>query len=118
MGLEAPYRTDLAARIGDAQFKARVGVGIARKLDLIRRVGNTAAHENRPIAPPVALQVLRELFHVVVFAAYRYSTTPQAVPTGGQFDSALAAKRSPLSRDELARLASWRQNGSARPSSR
>ena len=105
MDLEAPYRTDLAARIGDSTFKSKVGVGIVQKLNLIRRVGNNAAHESRPIASPVALQVLRELFHVLIFAAYRYSTNPQVVPTGRQFDPALAAKRAPLSRDELVTLA-------------
>jgi type I restriction enzyme, R subunit len=105
LSLEAPYQTDLAARINDPGFKAQVGVGIAQKLNLIRRVGNTAAHEGRPIQPQTALQVLRELFHVMVFAAFRYSTNPQAVPTQTQFDPALAAKLAPLSRDELLKLA-------------
>ena len=105
MGLPAPYQNDLAARINDAAFKARVGVGIAQKLNLIRRIGNTAAHEGRPIQPQAALQVLRELFHVVVFAAFRYTTDPQGVPTSKQFDPSLAAKLAPLSRSELATLA-------------
>ena len=105
MGLPAPYQNDLAARINDSAFKAKVGVGIAQKLNLIRRVGNTAAHEGRPIQPQTALQVLRELFHVVVFAAFRYSTDPQGVPTSKQFDPSLAAKLAPLSRAELATLA-------------
>ena len=105
MGLRAPYQNDLAARVNDATFKARVGVGIAQKLNLIRRIGNTAAHEGRPIQPQTALQVLRELFHVVVYAAFRYSAEPQSVPTSRQFDPSLAAKLAPLSRSELATLA-------------
>ena len=105
MGLQAPYKDDLAARINDAAFKAKVGVGIVAKLNLIRRVGNTAAHEGRPIQPQTALHVLRELFHVVVFTAYHHSTSPETVPTGSQFDPALAAKLAPLSRDELVKLA-------------
>ncbi|MBB2893732.1 DEAD/DEAH box helicase family protein [Flexivirga oryzae] len=105
LGLPVPYRDDLAARINDSGFKAKVGVRITQKLNLIRKVGNTAAHEGKPIAPAVALQVLRELFHVVVFAAYSYSTDPQGVPTGKQFDPSLAAKLAPLSRDELVKLA-------------
>jgi len=103
--LAAPYQNDLAARISDAAFKAEIGNGIAQKLNLIRRVGNTAAHEGKPVQHQTALQVLRELFHVVVFAAFRYSTDPQAVPTGKQFDPALAAKLAPLSRRELVQLA-------------
>jgi type I restriction enzyme R subunit len=104
-GLAAPYQNDLAARINDAAFKAEVGNGIAQKLNLIRKVGNTAAHEGKPIQHQTALQVLRELFHVVVFAAFRFSTDPEAVPTGKQFDPALAAKLAPLSRQELVQLA-------------
>jgi type I restriction enzyme R subunit len=105
MGLAAPYKSDLAARTNDPAFKAKVGNGITQKLNLIRVVGNTAAHEGKPIQLQTALQVLRELFHVVVFAAFRYSTNPAAVPTGKQFDPALAAKLAPLSRQELAQLA-------------
>lgn len=102
LGLPAPNQNDLAARINDSAFRAKVGVGIAQKLNLIRRVSNTAAHEGRPIQPATALQVLRELFHVVVFAAFRYSTDPASVPTGKQFDPSLAATLAPLSRSELA----------------
>lgn len=105
IGLRTPYQNDLAARINDAAFKAKVGNGIAQKFNLIRRVGNTAAHEGRPIQPQTALQVLRELFHVVVFAAYRYSADPQGVPTSKQFDPSVAASLAPLSRHELAQLA-------------
>ena len=105
MGLAAPYQNDLAARINDTAFKVEIGNGIVQKLNLIRRVGNTAAHESRPIPAQTAVQVLRELFHVVVFAAFRYSTHPEDVPTGSQFDPALAAKLAPLSRQELAKLA-------------
>lgn len=105
VGLTQPYQNDLAARINDAGFKAKVGVGITQKLNLIRKWGNAAAHEGKPIPPPVALQVLRELFHVVVFAAFRYTTDPQGVPTGTQFDPKLAASAAPLSRQELVQLA-------------
>lgn len=105
IGLPEPYQSDLSARINDAAFKSKVGVAITAKLNLIRKVGNGASHEGKPIQQHTALQVLRELFHVVVFAAYRFSTDPQAVPTGAQFDPALAAKLSPLSRQELVKLA-------------
>ena len=81
-----------------------MGVGIAQKLNLIRRIGNPR-HEGRPIQPQTALQVLRELFHVMVFAAFRYSTEPKSVPTSRKFDPSLAAKLAPLSRSELATLA-------------
>lgn len=105
LGLPEPYQKDLAARMNDAGFKQVIGPGIVQKLNLIRKVGNTAAHGETAIPPPAALQVLRELFHVVVYAAFRYSTQPESVPTGAQFDPALAAQRAPLSRAELRKLA-------------
>ncbi|MFC6704627.1 DEAD/DEAH box helicase family protein [Flexivirga alba] len=105
LGLASPYQSDLAARSNDAAFKAKVGVGITQKLNLIRKIGNKAAHEGTPIPQQTALHVLRELFHVVVFAAFHYSADPQGVPTGAQFDPKLAAKLTPLSREELVKLA-------------
>jgi type I restriction enzyme R subunit len=105
LALKAPYKNDLAAHINEAAFRAKVGLGVAQKLTLIRKLGNTAAHDQKPIPPRAALDVLRELHHVVVWAAFRYSTNPQAVPTQTTFDPALAAKAAPLGRDEVVRLA-------------
>jgi type I restriction enzyme R subunit len=103
--LPLPYANDLSARINDTAFKRVTGLGITAKLNLIRKVGNTAVHQSNAIPPQAAVDTLRELFHVIVWAAFRYSTSPQAVPTGAQFDPALAAKAAPLSRAEVARLA-------------
>ncbi len=76
IGLQESYQRDLSARINDAAVKSTVSVAITAKLNLIRKVGNAAAHEDKPIQQHAARQVLRELFHVVVFAAYRFSTDP------------------------------------------
>ncbi|OZD86020.1 restriction endonuclease subunit R [Rhodococcus sp. 05-339-2] len=105
LNLPIPYRDDLAAKINDAAFAAKAGAGIGQKLNLIRKVANTAVHENKPIRVDVSQAVLRELFHVMVWAAYRYSPNPQAVPTKATFDAKLARGAAPLSRDELAKLA-------------
>ncbi|WP_182376738.1 DEAD/DEAH box helicase family protein [Nocardioides sp. WS12] len=105
LSLPVPYQPDLAARINAAEFKARTGTGINQKLNLIRKLGNTAVHEVRPIPPQAALQVLRELHHVVVWAAFHHSADPGAVPTKALFDPALAVKAVPLSRDDLVKLA-------------
>ncbi len=105
LSLPVPYCNDLAAKISDAAFKARVPQGITQKLTAIRRVANSAVHENRQIRPDVSLAVLRELFNVVVWTSYHYSPAPAAVPLQAQFDPALAAKAAPLSREEVARLA-------------
>jgi type I restriction enzyme R subunit len=104
-GLPIPYRDDLSAMLSDAAFQRRVGVGISQKLNLIRKLGNRAVHDTHPIPPRAALDVLRELHHVVVWAAFRYSTNPAAVPTGAVFDPKLAGRNAPLSRDDVVKLA-------------
>ena len=105
LNLAEPYKTDLAARINDRDFQRHVGTTITAKLNLIRLVGNDAVHKPAPIRPDKALSVLRDLHHVMVWAAFRYSPRPQDAPTRAVFDPALAARALPVSRDELARLA-------------
>ncbi len=99
--LPEPYRNDLAARISDPDFAARAGRAITLKLTLIRKEGNTAVHRTQAVAPQTAVGVLRELFHVLVWAGFHHSARPDVVPTGAQFDPTLAAQAAPLSRGEL-----------------
>ncbi|WP_145013751.1 DEAD/DEAH box helicase family protein [Mycobacterium marseillense] len=105
LALPIPYKDDLAAKINDAKFKSTVGLGIATKLNLIRKLGNTAVHDAQPIPPRAALDALRELHHVMLWAAFRHSTKPQAVPIKAAFDPKIAAKAAPLTRQEVAQLA-------------
>lgn len=105
LSLRTPYKNDLAAKIGDPGFKAQVPQGITDKLTMIRRLANTAVHENRQIRPDVSLAVLRELFHVMVWTSYHHSPHPDVVPLQVHFDPTLAAKAAPLSREEVVRLA-------------
>ncbi|MGL5866879.1 MAG: DEAD/DEAH box helicase family protein, partial [Dermatophilaceae bacterium] len=105
LSLPTPYRDDLAAKISDAAFTAKVPQGITQKFTAIRRIANTAVHETRQIRPDVSLAVLRELFHVVVWASYHHSPQPSVVPLRATFDPALAAKAAPLTREEVTRLA-------------
>ena len=101
MSLPLPYKDDLAARTNDPGFKAKTSPSITQKLNLIRNLGNKAVHDTQPIPAHAALTSLRELHHVVIWAAFRYSTIPDAVPMGSQFDPALAQRSAPLSREEL-----------------
>ena len=103
--LPVPYANDLSARINDAGFKAKTGQGIAAKLNLIRRLGNSAAHDQQPIAQRDALNALRELHHLMVWAAFHHSAKPDAAPMKSVFDPALAKKAAPLNRQEVAQLA-------------
>ena len=105
LDLPEPYRRDLAAHIASPRFKRIAGDGISTKLMLIKNVGNRAVHSTQPIPARAALQVMRELYLVMVWAAFRYSASPNAVPMGRQFDPKLAAKSAPLSRADVVKLA-------------
>ncbi|CAH0255620.1 hypothetical protein SRABI76_03356 [Microbacterium oxydans] len=105
MSLREPYRDDLAAKINDAAFKTRVPPAITQKMTAIRRIANTAVHDNRQIGAGISLAVLRELFHIVVWVSYHHSPQPGVVPLQSQFDPTLAARAAPLSREDVARLA-------------
>jgi type I restriction enzyme R subunit len=107
--LPLPYKTDLAAHLGESSFK-RVAGQARTKMDYLRKVGNIAVHENKSISDQTALQVLRELFHIVVWTAFNYSTAPDAVPIGATYDPSLipapeaAGSQPPLSAAELNEL--------------
>ena len=105
LGLAVPYTDDLAARINDSGFKAKVGLGIVRKMNVLRQLGNAAVHDQKPVAPSKALDALRELHHLMVWAVLHHSPYPKAAPTAAVFDPALAKKSAPLTRDEVAQLA-------------
>lgn len=104
LALARPYQDDLSARINDAAFKSRVGTNITHKLNLVRKAGNAATHEQRPVSPKLAEGVLRELHHVTVWAVFHHSAYPKAAPLQAGFDPTLAAKSAPLSRQEVAQL--------------
>ena len=84
--LTVPYKTDLAARLGDSGFRAAVGPEVAAKADAIRKVGNVAVHESRAITAQTALHVLRQLHDLLKWAAFTYSATPDDVPTSAPYD--------------------------------
>ncbi|MBU9766073.1 DUF4145 domain-containing protein [Mycobacterium sp. TNTM28] len=105
LDLPIPYKNDLSARINEQPFRAKATQAIVQKLNLIRKAGNAAVHEQKPIAPAIALAVLRDLHHIMVWAVFHYSAYPKAAPLKLPFDPKLAAKSAPLSRQEVAQLA-------------
>ena len=104
-GLTLPYSDELAAMINHPAFKTKVGQGIATKLNLIRKLGNTAVHAQQPVPLQSAQYALQELHHVMVWAAFHHSANPRSVPLSAQFDPADAAKAAPLTRDQVRQLA-------------
>lgn len=108
--LATPYKSDLAARLGDAGFQSAVGPEFITKATVIRRLGNGAVHDNRTVTSQTALNVLRELHDVLKWAVYTYSTSPDDVPTAAAFDRSVIpapaeeGSQPPLSTAELNRI--------------
>lgn len=103
-GLPESYAADLAARVNDPEFKRITGHNVTYRLNAIRKVGNTAAHGVGAVSVDTATQVLRDVFNVVKWVFYNYSTNPGLVPTYAEFDPKLAASRAPLSKTEVSAL--------------
>ncbi len=108
--LPVPYKSDLAARLGDAGFQGAVGADVAAKATIIRRLGNVAVHETRTVTPAAATNALRHLHDVLKWAAYTYSSAPELVPTAAAYDPSLiptaagSGGQPPLSAGELNQL--------------
>ncbi|MCE7797355.1 DEAD/DEAH box helicase family protein [Sphingobium sufflavum] len=73
--LKRPYGDHLAALIAEPSFHALAGTMIRTKIDLIRKIGNRAAHAG-PFAASQSVSALRELFHIGIWFATRYSENP------------------------------------------
>ncbi|MFZ5663834.1 MAG: DEAD/DEAH box helicase family protein [Pseudomonadota bacterium] len=73
--LKWPYQDSLAALIAEPSFMRLAGTMIRTKIDLIRKIGNRAAHPGA-FAASQSVSALRELFHVGLWFATRYSQTP------------------------------------------
>lgn len=82
--LDQPYKADLSARIHDPAFQAIVPGAVQTKLDLIRRAGNHAVHDDRPIGQESGVRLLEELFHVMSWLARTYASQPDSKPTPEQ----------------------------------
>ncbi len=103
--LKVPYNDHLAALVAEPSFHKLAGTMIRTKIDLIRKIGNRAAHPGA-FAASQSVSALRELFHIGLWFATRYSTTPppaelafsaDLLPTG-------AAPPAQTSADEVQKL--------------
>lgn len=104
LDIPTPYADDLNARINDRAFKNVIGDAVHQKLTLIRKLGNTAVHNDTPIRVDAAIRALSQLYLVVLWAAFHHSRIPDRVPAGTQFDPELARRAAPPSRAEVAKL--------------
>ena len=103
-GLPEPYQSDLAARINAPVFRQLAGDMIVAKLNAVRKAGNTGVHESRKaFSAQTALAVVKELHHVVHWAALRFGTGKAAVSSEHRFDPSLIpdVAAQPLTQTEL-----------------
>ena len=91
--LRMPYKADLSAFLFEPSFQQLVGSAVHAKMDVIRRLGNKAVHDVRPVAAQDAQSALRELFHVAFWLAQHYARRVGDRPAAGlQFRADLLPK--------------------------
>ena len=78
-----PYKADLSAYLFEPSFQQLVGSAVHAKMDVIRRLGNKAVHDVRPVAAQDAQSALRELFHVAFWLAQHYARRVGDRPAAG-----------------------------------
>lgn len=71
--LEMPYQDNLQSLMNQDEFRQIVGEDIWKRMDLIRKKGNTAAHNSGKITKEVALLCLENLHIFLDFVAYCYA---------------------------------------------
>ena len=84
-GLVMPYQDSLVSLMNAEDFRDIVGADIWRRMDFIRRIGNTAAHTGKKITEEQAALSLENLYVFLDFVAYCYAENY----TEGQFDRSL-----------------------------
>lgn len=71
--LEMPYQDNLISLMSTEDFRDLVDEDLWKRLDLIRRVGNRAAHNGRKITEDEAILCLKNLFLFMDYVSYCYS---------------------------------------------
>ena len=85
--LRLPFSHDLVAKIAEPTMVHLVSPAVRTKMDIIRREGNAAVHQARPVASADAIRVVSELFQVMYWLARRYVRDAVNQPsTGVRFD--------------------------------
>ena len=83
--LVMPYQDSLVSLMNAEDFRDIVGADIWRRMDLIRRMGNNAAHNGKKITEEQAALCLENLYVFLDFVAYCYAEHY----TEGHFDRSL-----------------------------
>ena len=95
--LVMPYQDSLVSLMNTEDFRDIVGADIWRRMDLIRRMGNNAAHTGKKITEEQAALCLENLYILLDFVAYCYGENY----TEGHFDHALLTQKSKVSAEPV-----------------
>ena len=87
--LSPPKVTNLDAYLSEHAFRAILPEVVWQKAEYIRQAGNVAVHGNRTPAPEQALNVVRELAHVLYWAGRTYLRKGAENLHGMTFDESL-----------------------------
>ena len=93
--LTPPKVTNLDAYLSGPAFRALVPEVVWQKAEYIRQAGNVAVHGNKTPAPEQALNVVRELAHVLYWAGRTYLRKGAESLHGKAFDEALVPTAEP-----------------------
>ena len=94
--LSPPRVTNLDSYLREPAFRALVPEAVWQKAEYIRKAGNVAVHGNKAPAPEKALNVVRELFHLVYWAGRTYLRQGAKDLQGKTFDESLVPKIEPV----------------------
>ena len=87
--LSPPKLTNLDTYLSEPAFRALVPEAVWHKAEYIRQAGNVAVHGNKAPAPEQALNVVRELAHVLYWAGRTYLRKGAENLHGMTFDESL-----------------------------
>ena len=93
--LSPPKVTNLDAYLSEPAFRAIVPEVVWQKAEFIRQAGNVAVHGNKTPTPEQALNVVRELAHVLYWAGRTYLSKGAENLHGNTFDESLVPTREP-----------------------
>ena len=93
--LSPPKVTNLDAYLSDSVFSKLVPERVRRKAEIIRQRGNVAVHGNKTPTSEHALDVVRELWHVLYWAGRTYLRKGAENLQGRTFDESLVPTLEP-----------------------
>ena len=93
--LDPPKVTNLDAYLSEPAFRAVVPEVVWQKAEYVRQAGNVAVHGNKTPAPEHALNVVRELAHVLYWAGRTYLRKGAESLHGKTFDESLVPTQEP-----------------------